>query len=129
MANQVGRFIVEKMRRDNLTYEQLEAISGISRSQLNNLVNKPEMTPQLPTLAALSKVLETPLYQLIEAAGFDLGFPDGASAHHKNVVSDVITRIVSVRDPKAQAEAIATAPVEAQEAIRTIVKAYLEQKL
>ena len=129
MPNQVGRLILEKMRRDALTYEQLEVLSGISRSQLNNLVNKPEMTPHLPTLAALAKALALPLYQLVESAGFDLGLSEASGTHQRGGLGDVLAALVAIDDPQTFAVALAAAPEEAQAAIRTFVKAYLDQKL
>ena len=70
-----GLTILLKREMDiqNLGLRDLASLSNLAPSTLSKIMNTPNHTPELKTLAALSNALNLPLGRLIEACGYDVG--------------------------------------------------------
>ena len=123
----LASLIQSKMLRDGLTYQDLARRSGISASQLNNIVTKKNHQPDLRTLAALAPVLHKPLYELVEAAGYNLGMPpiEDATKTYRDadVAARFIDRLGAGVDRIAAFEAL---PPELKEAVWKLVDTLAE---
>lgn len=66
----LSSLIQTEIDRRGWTLRQLADAADLGLGTIGRIVNNQNPTPELPTLAALSKALDLPLRQLIEACGF-----------------------------------------------------------
>jgi transcriptional regulator with XRE-family HTH domain len=73
-------WIEREMRAKGWTRRGLAGEADISRGTLDNIFNKPDVLPEIETLAKLASAFKTPLWRVVEIAGFDSGFKPSTSA-------------------------------------------------
>lgn len=94
----------------------LASEADISRGTLDNVFTKPAAMPELDTLAALARVFDTPLWRVVEMAGFESGVTPTAGAD----------RIAQVLASTPELQEIATLLEQVPAADRTGVLLYLQ---
>jgi transcriptional regulator with XRE-family HTH domain len=73
-------WIEREMRAKGMTRRGLAAEADISRGTLDNIFTKPDVLPEIETLAKLANVFATPLWRVVEITGFDSGFKPAKNA-------------------------------------------------
>jgi len=73
-------WIEREMNAKGWSRRGLSSEADISRGTLDNIFNKPDVLPELDTLAKLSTTFNTPLWRVVEIAGFDAGFKPAKNA-------------------------------------------------
>ena len=71
----LSSLLTREIERRGWSMRELAAKSGVSSSTLSNITTKPDVMPDLRTLAALSTALELPMRQLVEACGIPVEAP------------------------------------------------------
>jgi len=62
-------WIEREMNAKGWSRRGLSSEADISRGTLDNIFNKPDVLPELDTLAKLSTTFNTPLWRVVEIAG------------------------------------------------------------
>lgn len=73
VMSDLARFLCLFMERNTLTLRDMEVRSGISKSTLHALIRGSEQEPRLSTLVMIARVMNLPLWRVLEMMGVDLG--------------------------------------------------------
>ena len=75
--SELATYLKNQMRDNNWTWRVAEEVTGVSKSELANIIENPDVIPGLETLAKLARAFKLPLWRVVEMAGFDLELSHG----------------------------------------------------
>jgi transcriptional regulator with XRE-family HTH domain len=120
----LGNLIQSEIKRREWSLRDLAAHSGITASTLSDIINYPDRTPALRTLAALSAALNLPLRQLIEACGFPVE-DAGATADQGERARALLS---AVPELQSFVEDIASLDADDREGVLVYIETLLKRK-
>jgi len=68
----LAALLARQMRERGWSLRDAEREIGISKTAVRNILEKPNVVPELETLSKIASALDLPLWRVIEVAGFDL---------------------------------------------------------
>lgn len=80
-------FLKTYMQEHGLTLRDMEVRTKVSKTVLHNIINGREHEPRLSTLEGIARVVELPLWRVIEMTGVDIGLPKTPSQDAERLVS------------------------------------------
>ncbi|MFD3165455.1 MULTISPECIES: helix-turn-helix domain-containing protein [Herpetosiphon] len=90
----LSSLLSQELASRNWSLRELATRSGIAVSTLSNLINKPDVMPDLRTLNALAISLNLPIRQLVEACGIPV---DAHPSDEDATIQALITAVPEVR--------------------------------
>lgn len=80
-------WLTQQMERNGWGLRATERETGVSKTAIRNILDNRAMTPELETLKRLSLAFHTPLWRLVEMAGFDLGLPQSEDERARRLLA------------------------------------------
>lgn len=72
-TTELARYLKDWMFRKDLSLRSAEVETGVSKTALAHILEKPDVMPGLATLQKLADAFGLPLWRVIEMMGYDLG--------------------------------------------------------
>lgn len=89
MPVELANYLRDELNRRGWSATQLAARARLPKQTISNILNKPEMTPELPTYVALAEALGVSLAFLLERAGYTIEKMDDPEESNRRLARQI----------------------------------------